>query len=145
MSASRGMDVDDFWNLVELSNCETDSRNARVTWLVDELSRRPVQEIIDYHAWWHTTRNRGRTVDVYAAYWFVFGRGSPAGFEYFVSWLVSLGREPFEAVTNCPDRLVELPQVLRMLEGSPEEQERPEFELLGSVAYRAYEQVTGPG
>ncbi|MEU7859385.1 hypothetical protein [Nonomuraea sp. NPDC049141] len=67
-------------------------------------------------------------------------------------------RETFEAVTDCPDRLIELPQVLHLLEleesyanstkprpRDPEQmrEERPEFESLAYVAYYAYEQVTG--
>ncbi|MEV0996625.1 DUF4240 domain-containing protein [Nonomuraea sp. NPDC050202] len=154
------MDVDEFWDLIERSGRETDTREARVAWLVDELSRRPVEEIIDFEIWWTTTRNRGCTIDLYAAYWFVFRRGSLDGFEYFVSWLISLGRETFEAVSDCPDRLIEQPQVLHLVEledlpanstkrwrrpRNPEQtrEERPEFELLAYVAYRAYEQVTG--
>ncbi|GAA3242334.1 DUF4240 domain-containing protein [Nonomuraea helvata] len=152
------MDVDEFWDLIERSGRETDTRRTRVAWLVDDLSRRPVEEIIDYHIWWTTTQNRGCTVDLYAAYWFVFGSGSLDGFEYFVSWLVSLGRETFEAVSDCPDRLIEQPQVLHLLEledlyanstkrrpRDPEQmwEERPEFESLAYVAYHAYEQVTG--
>jgi len=152
------MDVDDFWGLIERSGRETDTRKARVAWLVDELSSRPVEEIIDYHIWWTTTQNHGCTIDLYAAYWFVFGMGSLDGFEYFVNWLVGLGRETFEAVADCPDRLIELPQVLHLLELEksyansteprpldPEQmrEERPEFESLAYVAYHAYEQVTG--
>ncbi|MEU7741722.1 DUF4240 domain-containing protein [Nonomuraea sp. NPDC049158] len=152
------MDVDEFWDLIERSGRETDTRKTRVTWLEDELSRRPVEEIIDYDSWWTITHNRGCTIDLYATYWFVFGMGSLDGFEYFVSWLVSLGRKTFDAITDCPDRLIEQPQVLRLLEleksyasstkrrrQDPEQmrEERPGFEQLAHVAYHAYEQVTG--
>ncbi|MEV1246772.1 DUF4240 domain-containing protein [Nonomuraea sp. NPDC049750] len=41
------MDVDEFWDLIERSGRETDTRKTRVAWLEDELSRRPVEEIID--------------------------------------------------------------------------------------------------
>ncbi|MFG6199657.1 DUF4240 domain-containing protein [Nonomuraea sp. JJY05] len=154
------MDVDEFWDLIERSGHETDTRKARVAWLEGELSRRPVDEIIDYDVWWTITQNRGCTVDLYAAYWFVFGSGSLDGFEYFVNWLVSLGRETFESVTDCPDRLIELPEVLHLLEleesyanstkrrpSDPEQmrEEEPEFEVLAYVHYDAYERVTGHG
>ncbi|GAA4965012.1 hypothetical protein HD597_008911 [Nonomuraea thailandensis] len=149
------MDVDEFWDLIERSGRETDTREARVAWLVDELSQRPVEEIIDYDIWWTTTRDRGCTIDLYAAYWFVFQKGSLNGFEYFVNWLVGLGRDTFEAVADCPDRLIELPQVLHLLKPkdlyakrrprNPERmsEDRPEFESLAYVASDAYEQVTG--
>ncbi|NUW30159.1 DUF4240 domain-containing protein [Nonomuraea sp. SMC257] len=154
------MDVDDFWGLIERSGVEAGRRKARVAWLVDELSRRPVEEIVDYEVWWTITQNRGCTVDLYAAYWFVFLSGSLDGFEYFVSWLVSLGRETFESVADCPDRLIEVPQVLHLLEldkayasgrkrrpSDPEQmrEESPEFEVLAYVAHHAYERVTGQG
>ncbi|RBQ17116.1 hypothetical protein DP939_26925 [Spongiactinospora rosea] len=152
------MDVDGFWDLIERSGRETDTRDTRVAWLVDELSRRPVQQIIDYEIWWTKAQNRACTVDLFAAYRFVFCSGSLDGFEYFVNWLISLGREAFEAVSDCPDRLIELPQVhhvlelrrsyVRSAEIRPQDSERlweesPEFELLAGVAYHAYEQVTG--
>ncbi|MER7501236.1 DUF4240 domain-containing protein [Nonomuraea pusilla] len=151
------MDLDEFWDLIERSGRETDTRKARVASLADELSRRPVEEIVDYHAWWTISTNRGCTVDLYAAYWFVFRMGSLDGFEYFVNWLVSLGRETFEAVVDCPDRLIEVPQVLQLLEleksyangtkalpRDPDQarEERPGFEALAYVAYDAYTRVT---
>ncbi|SEU36996.1 DUF4240 domain-containing protein [Nonomuraea wenchangensis] len=152
------MDVDEFWDLIERSGRETDTRSTRVAWLVDELSRRPVEEIIDYDVWWITTHNRGCTTDLYAAYRCVFGSGSLDGFEYFVSWLISLGRETFEAVADCPDRLIKQPQVLHLLEleesynnalkprpQDPEQmrEELPEFESLAYAPYDAYERVSG--
>ncbi|MFD0885656.1 DUF4240 domain-containing protein [Streptosporangium algeriense] len=79
---------------MERSGRETGTRQARLAWLTDELSRRPAEEIVDYGAWWKTAQGRGCTVDLYAAYCFVFGRGSLDGFEYFVNWLISLGRDP---------------------------------------------------
>ncbi|MEU6713172.1 DUF4240 domain-containing protein [Nonomuraea sp. NPDC046802] len=144
------MGVDDFWDLIERSGRETDTREARLAWLVDELSRRPVEEIVDYYIWWTTTQDRGCTIDLYAAYWFVLGLGSLDGFEYFVNWLASLGRETYETVTDCPDKLIELPQVRHLLEAedsyvnsAPRQLTEPEFERLAYVAYDAYERATG--
>ncbi|MEO3886246.1 DUF4240 domain-containing protein [Nonomuraea sp. B5E05] len=152
------MDLDEFWDLIERSGRETGTRRKRLEWLEGELSRRPVEEIVDYEVWWKTTHDRGCTVDLYAAYWFVFGMGSLDGFEYFVSWLVSLGRATFESVVECPDRVIEVPQVLHLLElekayanrtrrppKDPEQQreESEGFEVLAYVAMKAYERVTG--
>ncbi|MEV0591153.1 DUF4240 domain-containing protein [Nonomuraea cavernae] len=147
------MDIDGFWDLIERSDRETDTRETRLAWLEDELARRSVEEVVDYYAWWKITQGRGCTTDLYAAYWFVFGMGSLDGFEYFVDWLISLGRATFEDVADCPDCLIELPEVLRLLERKRlyysakikrrrpawTEEEYPEFELLGYVAYSAYE------
>lgn len=168
------MDVETFWALIEQSGRETDSRAARLRWLEEELSRWPVDEIIEYHVLWTTTQDRGCFWDLYAAYWFVFGFGSLDGFEYFVAWLISLGREPFEKVLDCPDGLIELPEVLHLRElerswlgGRPastskdgkfvlarvtqrrkevwSRDENPEFERLGYVASDAYQKATGQG
>ncbi|MEU1384362.1 MULTISPECIES: DUF4240 domain-containing protein [unclassified Nonomuraea] len=91
----------------------------------------------------------------------MFGSGSLDGFEYFVSWLIGLGRESFEKVADCPDLLIELPQVSRYLDFKREyssskrarsrdmrrrlEEEWPEFELPAYVAHEAYERITGSG
>ncbi|GAA1619063.1 hypothetical protein GCM10009733_014260 [Nonomuraea maheshkhaliensis] len=142
------MTIDEFWDVIERSGRESSTRKARVAWLVDELARRPIDGIVDDHDLWTSTMNRGCTVDLYAAYWFVFLMGSLDGCEYFVRWLASLGRETFEMVTGCPDRLVEAPQVLRMVEleesyDGTGESPRPGFESLGYMAYYADEKATG--
>ncbi|MEV4367230.1 DUF4240 domain-containing protein [Nonomuraea sp. NPDC049637] len=115
--------------------------------------------MVDFQCLWTGVQGRGCSIDLYAAHWFVFGSGSLDGFEYFVSWLISLGRESFEKVADCPDLLIELPQVLRHLDlkraysGSKKarsrdvlrrlEEEGPDFEQLASVACEAYERITG--
>ncbi|MFF0862991.1 DUF4240 domain-containing protein [Nonomuraea sp. NPDC003560] len=153
------MDVDGFWELIERSGRAAETKDARLAWLLEELSGRSPEELIDYQCLWTGVQARGCTMDLYAAHWFVFGSGSLDGFEYFVSWLISLGRESFESVADCPDLLIELPQVLRYLDlkrdysGSKRARSRgmqrrheeawPEFELLAYVAHEAYEGITG--
>ncbi|MFI9589317.1 DUF4240 domain-containing protein [Nonomuraea sp. NPDC052265] len=149
------MDLDGFWELIERSGRVAETKDARLAWVVAELSRRSVEEVVDYCCLWEGVQGRGCTIDLYAAHWFVFGSGSLDGFEYFVSWLVSLRRETFEKVTDCPDLLIDVPQVLRFLTlrtayyGSVGpwsadmqrrlEEEWPEFESIAFVAHKAYE------
>ncbi|MEV7013754.1 DUF4240 domain-containing protein [Streptosporangium sp. NPDC051022] len=148
------MDVDAFWELVERSDRESGTRRERLAWLENELSRLPAEEIVDFKMWWCSVTGRLCTWDMYAVYCCTVGWGSLNGFEYFVSWLVSLGREPFERVAECADEAIELPQLLRLLEilrariangESPSwsEEEEPNFELLGHVTLGPYRRVTG--
>ncbi|GAA0982473.1 hypothetical protein GCM10009555_052470 [Acrocarpospora macrocephala] len=152
------MDIEGFWDLIERSSREAASRKERLAWLEGELCRRSVEEIVDYQACWDVTANRGCRFDLYAAYWFVFGSTSFDWFEYFVNWLISLGRATFEPVADCPDRLIEQPQVLAARKGefaycrlSRREQKkstwmeegRHDFASLAHVAYDAYAKVTG--
>ncbi|MFF5211400.1 DUF4240 domain-containing protein [Streptosporangium sp. NPDC000396] len=109
------MDADAFWELIERSGREADTKDGRLAWLDGELSRCSAEEIVDFETWSTSAANQGCTWDMYAAYWSVFGMGSTDGFEYFVYWLMSLGREAFERVTECPDRVIELSQVLHVL------------------------------
>ncbi|MGW3366108.1 DUF4240 domain-containing protein [Streptosporangium canum] len=148
------MDADAFWALIERSGREAGTKDGRLAWLDGELSRCSAGEIVDFETWLTAVANRGCTWDMYAAYWFVFSSGSTDGFEYFVHWLMSLGREAFERVAECPDEVIELPQVLHVLKLRRTrlaarsgriwtEEEYPEFELLAYVAFEPYEKVTG--
>ncbi|MEU8381103.1 DUF4240 domain-containing protein [Streptosporangium sp. NPDC048865] len=148
------MDENAFWELIERSGRETGTRKERLAWLDGELSRRPAEEIVDFSMWWESATGRLCTWDMYAVYRALIGWGSLDGFEYFVNWLVSLGRPAFERVATAQDRVIELPEFLRLLElrlarvankkfpvWSAEEE--PEFELLGYVTFEPYERVTG--
>lgn len=129
------VDIDAFWELIERSGREHSSRDARVEWLESELSRKPLGEIVDYQILYETTRSWGHTWDLLGAYWLVFS-SSIDGFHYGVSWLISLGREPYETVVNQPDLLTTLPEVVAKLwSWTPDEW--PEFERLDYVARRA--------
>ncbi|MEU7896919.1 DUF4240 domain-containing protein [Nonomuraea sp. NPDC049152] len=110
------MDIDGFWDLIERSGRETDTRRARVAWLERHLSGLSAEEIVDYDTFWTITTNRACTWDMYALFCIVFDGPSTDGFEYFVNWLVSLGRETFEMVVDRPDRVVELPEVEHLRE-----------------------------
>lgn len=100
---------------------------------------------------------------MYAVYWFLMGSGSSDGFDYFVSWLIGLGREAFETVADCPDVALEVPQIQHVLELQRSfaedratrgrrrtgrqvmwtREEWPEFELLSYVSYEPYRKATG--
>ncbi|GAA0927309.1 DUF4240 domain-containing protein [Nonomuraea longicatena] len=110
------MDLDGFWELVERSAEETGSRSARLEWLARRLSALPAEEIVDYECWFTRCADRACTWDVYAACWAVNSSWSSDGYEYFVRWLISLGRADFEKIVTCPDLVFELPQIRHVVE-----------------------------
>jgi hypothetical protein len=97
---------------VARSAAETATRSARPEWLRSHLSSLSVEEIVRYPV----SVNRACTWDMYAVCWTITGSGSSDGFECFVNWLISLGRDAFEKVADCPDRILELPEVQRLHE-----------------------------
>ncbi|MFI6299944.1 DUF4240 domain-containing protein [Nonomuraea sp. NPDC050790] len=133
-----GIDISAFWDLIERSGVGHATRQARLEWLENELTRLPLQEIVEYQVHYETTRGRGHSDDMLGAYWQVFG-SSINGFHYGVSWLISLGREPYEKVVEQPDLLTTLPQVVAAYANlwCWTDEERPEFERLDYVAMRA--------
>lgn len=155
VSLSLLMDEDRFWELIDLCARETGSRKKRLAWLKTRLCQLSADEIIDFHMWWELNAKRGCTCDMYALSCYLLRRDSTDSFEYFVYWLMSLGREAYDQVADCPDRVMELPQVVHLLDlkrrwfaerrrGLPwSDEEYPGFESLAYVALDAYAQVTG--
>ncbi|MFB4278473.1 DUF4240 domain-containing protein [Nonomuraea sp. MTCD27] len=165
------MDIDGFWELVERTAQETGNRQERLDRLAHHLSRLPAEEIVDFEAWFTICANRACSWDMYAACWTITGSGSSDGFEYFVDWLISLGRDSFDKVADVPDRIVQLPEIQRLFELSRNfshertsasrdgrfrlgrvtrirrqvwpDDDYPEFELFSYVASSAYRRVTG--
>ncbi|WP_062349119.1 DUF4240 domain-containing protein [Herbidospora yilanensis] len=167
------MDVNGFWDLIELSARESTTRAERLRLLEDRLSALPVEEMVDFTCWWIAMADRACSYDMWATCWSTLGRPGTHGFEYAVSWLISLGRDAFETVADDPDAVIDLPQVRHVLElehvyfyghrrtswsrerafrlvritknrSDPwTDDEHPSFELMQYVAYRAYEKVTG--
>jgi hypothetical protein len=45
------MDADAFWELIERSRQETSDQDARLEWLLEQLTRRPAAEIVDFQDW----------------------------------------------------------------------------------------------
>ncbi|MEU6719592.1 DUF4240 domain-containing protein [Nonomuraea sp. NPDC046802] len=154
MQQSYHRGIEDFWLLIEESERNSLTRSERVEWLQGKLVTRAVEEIVEFQAALTNVRRRAYTSDLYGAFYNVLDEGSLDGFEYFNLWLVSLGRMNFEAVVGDPDKLIDLPQiqylldvqVARLQERKSEiwsREERPQFEILGYVAYDPYETVSG--
>jgi hypothetical protein len=144
---AHAMNVDTFWELIEQSRREISDPHSRLEWLITQLARQPAAEIVDFQICLNQARRRADTWQLWgAAYYVCDGLCSSDGFYYFQAWLIGLGRETFERVVADPDSLASVPEVLR-LAGRPtaawQGDEWPDWEGLHSVAWQAYQQVTG--
>nr|WP_062335047.1 DUF4240 domain-containing protein [Herbidospora sakaeratensis] len=167
------MDVNGFWDLIEDSARESRNRAERLRVLEDRLVALPAEEMVDFRCQWIAMANRACSYDMWASAWSTLGLPGTNGFEYFVSWLISLGRNAYESVADDPDALIDLPQVRRLLELEQfffhghrhtswsrggafrliritktrrdpwAYDEYPEFELMQYAALHAYKKATG--
>ncbi|MEV4218104.1 DUF4240 domain-containing protein [Nonomuraea sp. NPDC049725] len=141
------MDIEEFWHLIERS-AQHRPNEARLQWLQQELTRRPVEDIIDFESWILEARRKANTNLLGGASNILYLTGSSDSFEYFQMWLVGLGRETFEKVTADPDTLSDVPEVQRFLTMKRDRLPRtdddwPQLEDLAYVAPIAWEEVTG--
>ncbi|MFC7241411.1 DUF4240 domain-containing protein [Catellatospora aurea] len=145
------MDTADFWSLIERSAAATDDPVDRLDWLTDELSRLPVDEIIDFDVRLDEQRERADTWLMWAAALQICdGLCSDDGFWYFQLWLVGLGRQAFDLVVADPDALATVPAVQALVTADIGERTTqwadgawPSLEGLDDVAAQAYRRVTG--
>jgi hypothetical protein len=141
------MDQDAFWELIDRSREHSPSPEARVAWLRDALARRPLADVAGFQICQDRTRLRSDTYALWgAAYQIMDGLCSMDGFWYFQPWLIGLGRDVFERVTENPDVLADVPEV-RRLAGHPmsdwPDDHFPEWESFNYIAPQVYEQLTG--
>ncbi|MEO3792747.1 DUF4240 domain-containing protein [Nonomuraea sp. B10E15] len=150
MQRYHGMSEDDFWALIESSKGDGWTKVERVRWLKNILVARSPEEIADFHMWMFLNQKRAETWELFGAAGHLFGISSDDGFQYFVGWLIGLGREAFETTIANPDSLIDLPEARERVQyrrsvGRLPEELYPEFESLCSLAIQPYEQVTGKG
>ncbi|NBE95213.1 MULTISPECIES: DUF4240 domain-containing protein [unclassified Nonomuraea] len=138
---------DNFWALIEGASNQESSQASRLYWLQEQLSRRTVDEIIDFHALLIDMRNQAHTWDLYGVFCNVFDIGSLDSFEYFKLWLIGLGRSVYEGAVLNPDGLIEQRQMRLALEAEDSSvasrDELPQFERLAYVAFKPYVDISG--
>ncbi|NEB96156.1 DUF4240 domain-containing protein [Streptomyces bauhiniae] len=136
------MDIDSFWKLIEECRRQTRDRDERLAWLRDELSRRPLTEIVQFQVRLDEVTHEAFTWDLWAAAERIFGGWcSDDGFCYFGLWMVGLGWDAFSRAVADPDALADAPEV-QCLVARPRElwndDDWPEWESLDYVAKEAY-------
>jgi Protein of unknown function (DUF4240) len=123
-----------FWGLVDDTRAEAGNDTGRQSGLLEQrLSQLPPQQIVDYQRIRHRLDERAYTWDLWGAAFVIEDGCSDDCFRDFRSYLISLGRGPYEAAIRDPDSLAPIVQ----------DAEEGDWENADSVAGDAYESATG--
>ena len=125
------MEIDRFWQLIERAlRAGGDDPDARVDALRAELSGLTPPELQSFQNHYDQLLVRAYRWDLWGAAYVINGGCSDDGFRYFRDWLISEGRETYEAALLDPESLAALPKV-----------ESAENELYGYVALELFEEA----
>lgn len=135
------MTTEQFWTIIESSRSQIDpnllnGNQDRQAQLLEKLLRTlNPRELEDYERLFNEFFFKSYTWEIWAAVYLIEGGCSDDGFDYFRSWLISLGEAAFEAVIRSADNLAHfayLPEV-----------EVISFPEIISLAALVYEEKTG--
>ena len=101
------MPADKFWQIIDRAAKSDRDPDAHVTALRMALHDLSLEEIISFEAAFRRYLNEAYTWDLWAAAYLIHGGCSDDGFEYFRRWLVSRGRDVYEAALADPDSLAQ--------------------------------------
>jgi Protein of unknown function (DUF4240) len=133
-SAAPAMDATSFWALISDTRAEADNDTGRQSSLLEERLRKlPPDQIVDFARIRHRLDERAYTWDLWAAAFVIEDGCSDDCFRDFRAYLISLGREPYEAALRDPDSLAPVVQ----------DAETGDWENADNVAPDAYESATG--
>jgi hypothetical protein len=137
----RDMDKARFWELVAASRASFDPRlrdgnmDKQVERLEALLRDLAPAEIVDFQRELDEREKEAYRWDLWAAAFIIGGGCSDDCFTDFRSWLISMGREVYEAALKDPDGLVDV--------ADADGVEEPSFEEFQYVPRRVYEEKTG--
>jgi predicted DNA-binding WGR domain protein len=126
-----------FWELVETAGKKGEDPDEQLEWLINNLTRRPVKDIVMFDYWFNQNYNKSYSSNLWAAAYIIMGGCSDDCFDYFRAWLLYQGKETYEDLMIDPEKII---PCLRDLE---KEGDMPQFEDLLYVASMAYEEKTG--
>lgn len=137
MTAS-AMPADQFWQIIDRaarSDCDPDAHMEALRVVLRELS---AEEVLSFEVAFRRYLNAAYKWDLWGAAYVVHGGCSDDGFEYFRRWLVSRGRDVYEAALADPDSLAQL-------DVPPGPDDVWEFEEIYYVAKDVFEEKGGEG
>lgn len=105
-----------FWALIETAKNHSEKPTDRSYELGKLLLPFLPVEVARFEKFLYQQMSKSYTWDLWAAAYIAFGGCSDDGFEYFRAWLISEGREHFEAVLSDVDNIVKLELVPDQLE-----------------------------
>ncbi|MEM7281915.1 MAG: DUF4240 domain-containing protein [Pseudomonadota bacterium] len=126
------MNEDRFWSLVESAKSAAKSTHDRPNELLPLLEDLSPAELEQFDAIYMKQLNRSYTWSLWGAAYVMNGGCSDDCFDYFRDWLISEGRQTFDAALAEPDTLAELPRVYGA-----------ELELFRYVHFELYEKKVG--
>ncbi|WP_030755054.1 MULTISPECIES: DUF4240 domain-containing protein [unclassified Streptomyces] len=132
------MDKQTFWKLIETARAEAEPQEVSAR-AAELLASRPESEMAAaQQVLWDLLAESYRA-PLWAAAYVINGGCSDDGFDYFRGWLLTQGRETFEAALTDPDSLAGHPVVA---EAAAEGLDLEDESAL-SIAWTAYEAGTG--
>jgi Protein of unknown function (DUF4240) len=133
-AAPHAMDDTSFWHLIAATRGAAGGDTERQSELLEEkLSRLPGEQIAEFQRIRHRLDEQAYSWDLWGAAYVIEDGCSDDCFRDFRAYLISLGREPYEAALRDPDSLA--PVV--------EDAETGDWENADSVAGDAYEGAVG--
>jgi hypothetical protein len=108
------MHLDEFWAIIQDSRLNFDpalrdgNKEHQIQRLQQALGELPVEEIVEFQRHFDERMNEAYRWDLWAAAYIVEGGCSDDGFSDFRSWLISMGREVFNAALRDPESLVDV-------------------------------------
>lgn len=101
------MGVGRFWQIIERAAESDHDPDAHVKALRTGLLELALPEIISFEVAFRRYLNKAYTWELWGAAYVIHGGCSDDGFEYFRRWLVSRGRQVYEAALADPDSLAQ--------------------------------------
>jgi Protein of unknown function (DUF4240) len=133
-TAQPAMNDTTFWQLIADTREETGGDTEQQSELLEErLSRLPGEQIAEFQRIRHRLDEQAYSWDLWGAAYVIEDGCSDDCFRDFRSYLISLGREPYEAALRDPDSLAPVVQ----------DAETGDWENADSVAGDAYESAVG--
>jgi hypothetical protein len=129
-----GMDEAALWQLIAHTRAESGNDTGRQSELLEErLSRLPARQIADFAEIRHRLDERAYSWKIWGAAYVIDDGCSDDCFRDFRAYLISLGRDAYEAAMRNPDSLAPVVQ----------DAEEGDWENADNVAPDAYESATG--
>ena len=132
------MVAEEFWRIIERAAESAHDPDAQKEALRTALRKLTLEEIISFEVAFRGYLNKAYTWDLWGAAYVIHGGCSDDGFEYFRRWLVSRGRDAYEAALADPDNLAQL-------DAHPGPDGVWEFEEIYYVALGVFEEKGGEG
>jgi len=129
------VDQNTFWDIIATARRQGRGDQGRQeASLRRQLQALSAREVLSFQRHYQRCLDRSYHWDLWGAAYIICGGCSDDGFEYFRSWLISRGRDVFEAALKDPQSLGRIAR--------PDET-ACEYEPFGYVARQVYQEKTG--